>query len=307
MDDLTMLNKVAIVVVTFNRKKLLKDNIEALMKLDYTNSDIYVIDNSSTDGTKEYIQEYIDNKKLTYINTGKNLGGAGGFNFGIRKVVELGYDYIWIMDDDTIPYKDSLTQLLEADKVLEGNYGFLSSSVLWTNGEPCKMNKQKIEKKWYDNSEKLKYGIIRTYYATFVSFFIKAEIVKKLGLPIKDFFIWGDDVEYTDRISKVYPCYIVGKSQVEHRISNNEGSNIAKDSKERINRYKYAYRNEVYIAKRNGIRGMTRQFLKICLHIYRVLTQSKDNKIKKINIIIISSIKGLFFNPKVEYVEEKNG
>lgn len=296
------MKKVAAVVVTFNRKELLRKNIEALMKQKYKDFDVFIIDNASTDGTKEYIEEYIKNNQIYYENTKINLGGAGGFNYGIKKVTYLGYEYIWIMDDDTIPYDSSLYELMDTDKILKGNYGFLSSSVLWTDGTPCKMNRQKVVNDWYFDSQYLKHGLLRTYYATFVSFFIRAEIVKEQGLPIKEFFIWGDDVEYTNRIAKKHKCYIVGKSQVMHETVNNEGSNIAKDNNDRINRYKYAYRNEMYIAKKNGIKGILRQIAKMFLHIFRVIVYSKGFKLRKIGIIILNSFKGIFFNPKIEYI-----
>uniref|UniRef100_UPI0006234592 glycosyltransferase n=1 Tax=Lactobacillus sp. N54.MGS-719 TaxID=1637512 RepID=UPI0006234592 len=84
-----MNNKVVAVVVTYNRKKLLQKNIKALLAQTYKKSlDILVIDNASTDHTKESIQQYIDNGDIIYINTGKNLGGAGGFNFGMRRAAE---------------------------------------------------------------------------------------------------------------------------------------------------------------------------------------------------------------------------
>lgn len=301
------MKKVAAVVVTYNRRELLKKNIEALLVQSYNDFDIYIIDNSSTDGTFEYIKEYIDTNKIIYEYLPINIGGAGGFNYGIKKVVQLGYEYAWIMDDDTIPFENTLDNLIKADKTLNGNYGFLSSVALWKDKTPCKMNKQKISKEWYFESQYLKYGLLKTYYATFVSFFIKAEVVQKVGLPIKDFFIWGDDVEYTNRISKKYKCYIAGKSQVLHDTINNEGSNIAKDSDDRINRYKFAYRNEMYIAKKNGIKGMWRQVAKIFLHIFRVIIYSKKFKFKKIRIIVYYSIKGIFFNPKIEYVKNIRG
>lgn len=296
--------KVIAVVVTYNRKELLKQCIEALLSQNYLNFKILIVDNASTDGTKEYIDNYINNKKIEYTNTGSNLGGAGGFNYGIKKALELGFEYVWIMDDDTIPYEDSLTELINADRVLNGNYGFLSSIALWEDGTPCIMNRQKTTKDWYNNAQYLKNGLLKTYYATFVSFFIKATVVKEIGLPIKEFFIWGDDVEYSNRISKKYDCYIVGKSQVLHKTLNNSGSNIAIDDEKRIVRYKYAYRNEIYVARKNGLKGICRQFAKIILHIFRVIFKSKKNKLRKIYIIIGSSFKGIFFNPKIEYFED---
>lgn len=300
-----MEKEVIAVVVTYNRKELLEECIQALLNQNYKNCKILIVDNASIDGTQEYVKKYIDNEKVIYTNTGKNLGGAGGFNYGIKEAYKIGCDFVWLMDDDCIVHEDTLQELIKADKELNGNYGFLSSVVLWKDGNPCQMNKQKIVRKWYEGAQKLKYGLLKTYYATFVSFFIKSDVVKKVGLPIKEFFIWGDDVEYTNRISKGYDCYIVGKSQVLHATKNNEGSNIAKDDVERISRYQYAYRNEVYIAKQNGMKGILRQFSKICLHVFRVIVQSKKNKLKKIRIIVLSSIKGIFFNPKVEYIEIK--
>ena len=295
--------KVIAVVVTYNRKELLKEAIEALLNQEYENCDILVVDNASTDGTKEYIDELLKNTRVHYESTGANLGGAGGFNYGMKRAVELGYEYIWIMDDDTIPYKESLKELMNADNILQGNYGYLSSVALWKDGKPCKMNRQKIYKDWYEEAQLLKNSIIRTYYSTFVSFFLKASVIKKVGFPIKEFFIWGDDVEYSNRISKQYSCYIVGNSQVLHSTNNNEGSNIAKDDEKRISRYKFAYRNEMYIAKKNGIKGICRQFAKIALHIARVLIHSKGHRLRKIGIILGSSFRGIFFNPKVEYMK----
>ena len=77
--------KVMAIIVTFNRKELLKESIEALLNQSYKNCDILVVDNASSDGTREFISGYIDNKKVIYKNTEVNIGGAGGFNFGIKK------------------------------------------------------------------------------------------------------------------------------------------------------------------------------------------------------------------------------
>lgn len=295
--------KVIAVVVTYNRKELLKESVQALLNQEYNNCDVLIVDNASTDGTREYIDELLKDTRVHYENTGANLGGAGGFNYGMKKAYELGYEYIWIMDDDTIPYKESLLEIMNADTVLQGKYGYLSSIALWKDGTPCKMNRQKLCKDWYNEAQFLNKSLVRTYYSTFVSFFIKASVIKEIGLPIKEFFIWGDDVEYSNRISKKFNCYIVGNSQVLHSTNNNEGSNIAKDDEKRIPRYKFAYRNEMYIAKKNGIKGICRQFAKIILHIFRVLIKSKGHRLRKIGIILGSSFKGIFFNPKVEYVK----
>ena len=129
-----MKNRVVAIVVTYNRCELLLEAIEALRK-SCEKCDIFIIDNASTDGTKDKLTLYIDQKTIFYFNTGRNLGGAGGFNFGVRKAYEAGYDYIWLMDDDTIVEKDTLTELLDQAKTLKGKFGWLSSLALWIDGK----------------------------------------------------------------------------------------------------------------------------------------------------------------------------
>ena len=73
-----------------------------------------------------------------------------------------------------------------------------------------------------------------------------------MGLPIKEYFIWGDDKEYTLRLSASYPCYHVKDSVVIHKMAINAGSNIVIDAIARVPRYFYAFRNDLCTAKRRG-------------------------------------------------------
>ena len=82
---------------------------------------------------------------LEYRNTGKNLGGAGGFCYGIRQAAAAGYDALWLMDDDTIPEPDALARFLEADTSLQGKYGWLSSRALAPDGTDQPMNLQRVD------------------------------------------------------------------------------------------------------------------------------------------------------------------
>ena len=80
-------NNVLAVVVTYNRKQLLLECIEALQKLEETKCDILIVNNASTDDTEETVKAMASDT-LLYVNTGANLGGAGGFNYGIKYAVE---------------------------------------------------------------------------------------------------------------------------------------------------------------------------------------------------------------------------
>ena len=139
--------RIAVLVVTYNRKKYLKENIEAVLNQSYSNLNLIICDNNSTDGTGELIEKYMArDKRIKYFNTGENLGGAGGFNYGLKYIYGQEYDYCWIMDDDAVPEKDALKSLTEsADRLPIHAFSFLASTVLWTDDTPCYMNKPTIE------------------------------------------------------------------------------------------------------------------------------------------------------------------
>ena len=298
------MNKIIAVVVTYNRKELLKENIISLLAQSYKEFDILIIDNFSTDGTYEHIRNLIrENTNIIYFNTGKNLGGAGGFSLGIKKAYESGYEKIWLMDDDTIPTKSALEELVKADERLKGDYGFLAGTVLWNDGTWSKMNLLKSSSYHaFDDYEHVLYGIIRIERASFVSIMINSKAVKEMGLPIKEFFIWSDDQEYTDRISKKYSCYYVSKSRVIHKMKSNTGSNVATDTADRIDRYKLAFRNEYYIARRNGTKREYRGNVKGYLLL--ILRTSRDYKFKRIKAVLSGVLSGWRFKPEIEYVDD---
>ena len=237
MEKVSKEKKVIAVIVTYNRKELLKECVEAILEQNYKNCDVLIVDNASTDGTYEYISKLLKNKRVIYKNTGANLGGAGGFNFGIKEAYKLGCDFVWIMDDDCIVHKDTLQEFFVADKKLKGKYGFLASKVLWKDNNICEMNVQRgtLTKKVEDFDSEL----VPVVMSSFVSLFVSAKKVKEFGLPIKEFFIWTDDWEYTRRISRKYESYLVNNSVVTHKSNSNIGASIENDSLDRLNRYNY--------------------------------------------------------------------
>ncbi|MDO5406080.1 MAG: glycosyltransferase family 2 protein [Eubacteriales bacterium] len=286
------------VVVTYNRMKLLEKCVESLQGQSVV-PDIMIIDNASTDGTAELFRN--SKKNVHYYNTGSNLGGAGGFSYGIEKAVEKGYKYIWILDDDTMPTETALEAFVQKDNELKGKYGFLSSKVLWKDESICTMNIQKITKwkqlKEYDKCEKIQY-------ASFVSLFVKAETVKSVGLPYKDFFIWADDWEYTRRISKTCESYFLPESVVNHWCASNIGADIVTVSEDRLNRFEYMYRNDVVMYRQDGIEGYFYLLIRNFLHVFRILTKSSA-KLSKIKLMLKATLKGFRFKPQIVYPKEK--
>lgn len=287
--------KICAVVVTFNRRDLLKENIEALFNQTTELDKIIIVDNNSNDGTGELLEIYkSNNKNFEYISLKENIGGAGGFNYAIKEACKYNYDYIWIMDDDTVPQYDALEKLLKSN-VWNNRWGFLCSKVLWIDDTLCKMNIPSYKKGGNNNELES---------ASFVSLLIKTKDIEEVGLPIKDFFIWGDDLEFTLRLSNnISSGYIVDDSIVVHKMKENISVDISRENSERISRYFYEFRNKYYIYKNQGkILNYYYHFVKT---IVKILIIKNNNKLKKLRIMFNGMIKGYKFNPSIEMLIDK--
>ena len=256
------ISKTVAVIVTYNRKKLLMECLDAILGQTVMVDKIVLIDNASTDGTKECLEEkgYLGMEVVDYIQMPSNTGGAGGFYEGIKKAREEKCDWVWVMDDDTIPTPNCLEALLNAYNIIKDSGSehigetavepsFLASTVYGANGEF--MNLPHINLKESDNGYAYWYkllsdGIVGIRDATFVSILINMKAIKKCGLPCRDYFIWGDDSEYTLRLSKYYgDGYLVGKSKAVHkRIGARALSIDSEVDAKRIKMFHYLYRNQ---------------------------------------------------------------
>ncbi|WP_434309635.1 glycosyltransferase family 2 protein [Hominifimenecus sp. rT4P-3] len=295
-------SRILAVVVTYNRKQLLKECLESLERQTMA-CDILVVDNASTDGTGEWLKNERGDR-VQYYNTGSNLGGAGGFSKGMREGVRRGYSYLWMMDDDTIPKSDALEQIWKTSDLLSGNYGFLSSFVRWTDGSPCEMNVPGVSKKWREDIDRLPLGMLRVEYASFVSLFLPASVIREVGLPIRQFFIWADDMEYSLRISRRYPCYFVQGSQVVHKMKTNAATDIIQDESDRLDRYCLLFRNRLYVERKKGKGAAILYFVYGVKTVFRILAHSQKNKGKKCRYVMSGLWKGIWFHPEIEFCEE---
>ena len=291
--------RVAAVVVTRNRRELLLQCLHAMLRQSIP-ADIWVIDNASTDGTAEAVAA-LANSRVIYRGTGENLGGAGGFSFGIRAAAAQPYELLWLMDDDTIPEPTALERLLHAHERLRGSYGWLSSRALAPDGTDQPMNRQRRTP--YRDIENYEGERIPAVMASFVSLFLPIETVRKYGLPIAEFFIWSDDWEYTRRISRELPCYVIPDSRVIHAMRKGNVVNIAADEPERWPRYRYFYRNDVYLYRREGIQGWLWLIAKDVWHSIQVLMHGPQ-KGKRLVIIWKGFFAGIRFHPQLRGIDE---
>jgi GT2 family glycosyltransferase len=139
--------------------------------------------------------------------------------------------------------------------------------------------------------------------ASFVSLFVPANTVRELGLPIADFFIWTDDWEFTRRISRRYPSYLLNASVVVHKSAANTGATIYDSEAERLDRFNYLYRNDVVLYRGEGLKGLGYELARLGLHTVNILRKAPDSKGKRLAIMFSSTLKGLSYHPAIQYPE----
>lgn len=304
---------IAAIVVTYNRKQLLIECIQAILKQSLKVGEIIIIDNNSNDGTYEALQQnkLLNLENIKYKKLDENIGGAGGFYEGFKESKKYNPDWLWIMDDDTIPNEDCLEKLLLAKSEIKEDISFLASSVYGINGEY--MNVPTIDltptkngySDWYKYLNK---KMVKIESATFVSILINYKAVKRVGLPCKQYFLWGDDTEYTLRLTKYYgEAYLVGDSVAIHKRKNAKALTIIEENeKNRINIYFYMIRNNLINAKE--YKGKKR-VLQILLNNFKnliIIPFKKGCKYKMLKIKVI--FKGIisFVFRRYDYKDFRN-
>lgn len=205
------MGKAIAVVVTYNRVTLLAECIAALRNQTRAIDKILVINNGSTDDTEYWLSQQKDIEFFTQ----KNTGSAGGFHTGIKLAYEKGYDWLWLMDDDGFPKEDALEKLLENidEKLYLRNCAVIDkedkNSFVWKTGN-------------YATIDEVNEPVIKNFAHPFNGTLLHKDIIKKVGLPKKELFIWGDETEYLNRIIFKYkiPFYTKADSIHYHPAGN---------------------------------------------------------------------------------------
>lgn len=183
------------VVVTYNRRELLKRNI-ACLRLNTPVSSIVVVNNGSTDGTGAWLDEQED---LTVIHQ-ENVGGSGGFYRGIQYAYQAGADWIWCMDDDVFPRPDCMGHLLPYThepevgilaprRLMEGQIFTNDFQKVNLSNPFASMYQQKLKKQVVN-------GPVDICGTAFEGLCISRKAVAEIGLPNKELFIFCDDTDY---------------------------------------------------------------------------------------------------------------
>ncbi len=192
-------DRLAVTIVTYNRSGLLAELLESAAAMATTPFRVIVVDNASTDDTPEIVESFrdrFDDGVLVNHRLETNTGGAGGFSEGTRVAMEHGAEWIWLMDDDVEILPEALERFapwMERFAVLHGRrYDVDGTPFFWQArfneflGVPLPYTRRAF------NPE----GYAITNSGTFEGMLIRADVVRRIGLPDPRFFISWDDAVY---------------------------------------------------------------------------------------------------------------
>ncbi len=221
---------IAVVLVTFNRLKDLKVALRKYEEQTMLPKALIVVNNASTDGTDEYLKDWLDaesNFEKYVVTSERNLGGSGGFYLGMEKAVTLDCPFMFLADDDAFAERDMLEQLANYYESVQDPSAIaaLCTSVMdegqYQLGHRARTCTSKLRVAFPGvNAEEYRQESFEVDILSFVGAVIKKEIVERIGLPMKEYFIYHDDSEYSLRLAQHGKIMCVPSSIMQHKNPN---------------------------------------------------------------------------------------
>lgn len=233
-----------IVICNYNKCDYVLGCIQSVLESKTDDYDLYVVDNASTDDSAEKIQELYGDRLNLIVNE-ENLGGSGGFNTGIRKVVSAGYKYVWCLDNDVLVDEEALTYLVkfldeheETGMVGSKVYHMENPDYVQQFGITIDFNELCVEAKYLNEFEDgTMPEVVYSDAVAACSVLVRTSLIKEIGpMPEANFLYW-DDTEWGYRCNRAgYKVASYGKSKVLHAMG---------AKKESVNTFPvyYAWRN----------------------------------------------------------------
>ena len=241
------MSRVCAVVVTHNRKELLAECLDAVAGQTRPVEHVLVVDNASDDGTREVLGA----RDVEVLRLARNEGSSGGFHAGMTEAASRDFDWLWVMDDDTVPEPSALAELFDAMDRLDGlpEPSLMASRVVWTDGRVHPMNPPAPHPLDIDLFlDAVDRGVVPVRSNTFPSLLVTSDAVRRHGAPRKGFWIWSDDIDFTQRILRDEVGYVVPRSVALHKTKTAHAPWHGGE------RFYYAVRNGLFILRGDTLR-----------------------------------------------------
>ncbi|MGD0845164.1 MAG: glycosyltransferase family 2 protein [Geobacteraceae bacterium] len=259
---MTVTRPVVIILVNWNNEPDTAECLESCRKLCYPEFSMIVVDNGSADGSGERLRQRFPDVEV--IETGRNLGFAGGNNIGIRRALETGADYIWLLNNDTVVDRCALSALVEVAEQ-DRTVGMAGSKVLcfdvpgriWYAGgliddhAPYRCSHRGVSEEdvgQYDDPSE-------TGYVTGCSLLVRRNVIEQIGQLDEGMFLYFEDTDWGVRARKAgWRLIYAPRSLVLHKVS------VSMGGMDSPRMFYYLARNLLYFIRKNYPRVIVRAF-----------------------------------------------
>ncbi|MGG3006026.1 glycosyltransferase family 2 protein [Geobacillus stearothermophilus] len=298
---------VAIIILNWNAYDDTFECLKSLEHLTYPYFHVFLVDNASKDGSFDKLQQdYKDGKfhiPITFIQTGANLGFAGGNNVAIREAYKQGYQYFWMLNNDTVVDSNALTSLVEVLKkdkqvvIVGSKIYYYGTDIIWFAGGRINTFTSAIRhigqgKKDIGQYNKRKY----VDYITGCSLLFRRELIDAVGYMEEDYFLYYEETDWNIRARKQgYHVMYVPESIVYHKVSVSSGG---EDNRAPYVAY-YDIRNGYVMIKRTQknifkkFAALIYMYWKSVKSFFKIILKNQDRKKERILLIKKAILDGI--------------
>lgn len=212
-------SSVAIILLNWNGFEFTKACIESLLQVKYRDFKIILVDNGSVDGSLHKLSGLFPD--VLFLESKENLGFTGGNNLGMNYALEKGFDYILLLNNDTVVDKGFLSPLVERLKN-SPNCAAVQPLIYFLHDRGKLWNAGGRYLKWLAKSETLynRFDSVQPYstdWITGCAIMVKSSLIQQIGLLDNTYFAYFEDVDWSLRMRKSgYELEVVPSSKIYH-------------------------------------------------------------------------------------------
>jgi GT2 family glycosyltransferase len=222
--------KVFVIILNWNLPGDTIDCLRSVLETSYPLLEVVVVDNASSDNSVDRIRKRFPQMPL--IQSGENLGYAGGNNLGIRYALEKNADYILLLNNDTLVQKSLIDHLVDFS-LEQPSIGILGPAIYyyhpaqrfwrlgarygWAGPIPLEIGRDALDRNQFSDP-------FQVDYVTGCAMWVRSELFMKLGLLDDTFFMYYEDADFCHRARQAgYAIYVVPRAKMWHKVSGTSG------------------------------------------------------------------------------------
>lgn len=200
---------VYIILINWNEEDYTIACIESLLRVDYDNLRVVLVDNGSKQGSYNKIKNNYK-KQIKILRSIKNVGFTGGNNIGIKYALQQKAEYIMLLNNDTEVEPDFLKKIIEIIEkddsigVIGPKIDYLEDKTkIWCIGGKFSTftgNNKLLWNKRKDNYNRKQ--IVEVDYVSGCAMLIRSEIFKKIGMLDDNYFIYNEESDFCLRVKR---------------------------------------------------------------------------------------------------------